>query len=216
MIKLREATITDGVPRAVAQQPWVKALAQTWLAMAVRALDTTDNSRVYTNINNLSEELLDALAVELRAPQYLEDYDIETKRATVKASMPYYNTTGTKAAVVNVVRELYGESAVQEWFEYDGEPGCFRVRITAERALNVQTVIEQIDHNKRASAYMEELDLFTDERMRITTGFAGVTVSFFQTTTEAAKTDFEWFGDELAETMTDELGNILVDADAAA
>ena len=216
MIKLREATLTDALPAAVARQPWVQALAATWLALAKRALDCTDNSRIYTNIDGISETLLDALAIELRAPNYREDFDIETKRATIKSSMPYYNTTGTKAAVVSVVRELYGESTVEEWFEYSGTPGCFRISITPERALDILACLEQIDHFKRAAAMLEELNIFTSENMKITTGFASVIVNEFTTATETADTDFDWFGDENDLTLIDEDGNILVDADEPA
>lgn len=216
MIKLREARITDAIPAAAARQPWVKALSETWLALAQSALMHTDTTRLYTNIDGLSETLLDALAIELRTPNYNESYDIEKKRAIIKESMPYYNTMGTKEAVVNVIRGIYGQSAVEEWFEYNGTPGCFRIRIEPERAMDVLDCLERIEHAKRASAKLDELDIFTRESASLFTGFASITVNEFGTDSEEVVLDFDWFTEENELVLLDEAGSLLTDADELA
>jgi phage tail P2-like protein len=213
MIDLRDAKLTDALPRAVAEQPWVEALAATWLSVANEILDCADKARVYTDIDNAPEELLDVLAIELRAPRYREDYDIGTKRRVVKTSLPYYTTVGTKAAVVKVMREMYGDAQVLEWFEYGGTPGTFRVNIHPEKAIDVSELLDILEQIKRASAKLEGLYLSTEEKQGIFIGFGMVEVGAFSTSMKANETVFDWLVDENENTLVDEDVNVLADAD---
>ena len=66
MIKgLKDAQITDGLPRVLAEQPWVRALSLAMLELHRKTMDYIDASQVYTAIDTVAEEVLDALAVFL-------------------------------------------------------------------------------------------------------------------------------------------------------
>ena len=66
MIKgLKDAQIADGLPRVLAEQPWVRALSLAMLELHRKTMDYIDASQIYTAIDTVAEEVLDALAVFL-------------------------------------------------------------------------------------------------------------------------------------------------------
>lgn len=211
MIDLRDARLTDILPKAVADQQWVKSLSDVWHDLTILILDFADNAQIYTAIDRASDELLDILAVQFRAPRYRQDYDIETKRRVVKASLPYYMTVGTKAAVEDVMQEMYGKAYVREWFEYNGTPGCFRIKIDAEKPIDIEELLDILHHVKRASAHLDMLQLSTEEAHDLFWGFASVTVGKWFGSTEDSEVDYDWLADADGNALMDADKNILAD-----
>lgn len=130
MIKgLRQARITDGLPRVLARQEWVIALSES-LGLAIgKTLDYADESQIYTRLDAAPEAVLDALAVDWRIDWYDTGLTVEQKRRVVKTALTVRRLMGTAAAVKLQVHAIYPEAAVTEWFQYGGEPGCFRVTL---------------------------------------------------------------------------------------
>lgn len=205
MTDLRDARLTDVLPKAVANQQEVKSLSDAWHDLTVLILDFADNAKIYTAIDGASDELLDILAVQFRTPRYRQDYSIETKRRMVKSSLPYYMTVGTKAAVEDVMREMYGKAYVREWFEYNGTPGCFQIKIDAEKPIDIEELLDILHHVKRTSAHLDTLQLSTEEAHDLFFGFASVTVGKWFGSTVSGEETFDWF--------VDADGNALMDAD---
>ena len=211
MTDLRNAKLTDLLPKSVADQQWVKSISDAWHELAILILDFTDNAKIYTGIDHASDELLDILAVQFRAPRYRQDYDIETKRRLVKASLPYYMTVGTKAAVEDMMRDLYGDATVREWFEYEGTPGCFRIKIKAEGPIDIEEMLGILSHVKRTSAHLDMLQLSTEEMHKLFFGFASVTVGKWSGVTADGESVFSWLVDADENALLDADGNILTD-----
>lgn len=209
MTDLRDAKMTDLLPKSVSDQQWVKAVSDAWHELTVLILDFVDKGKIYTGIDQASDLLLDILAVQFRAPRYRQDYDIETKRRLVKASLPYYMTVGTKSSVENIMREMYGEAAVSEWFEYNGTPGCFRIQIGAAKPIDVEEMLDILNHVKRTSAHLDTLQISTEEKQKLFFGFASVTVGKWPVRTEAKESDFDWYVDADGNALTDANKNIL-------
>ena len=66
MIKgLKDAQIADGLPRVLGEQPWVRALSLAMLELHRKTMDYINGSQIYTAIDTVAEEVLDALAVFL-------------------------------------------------------------------------------------------------------------------------------------------------------
>ena len=100
MIKsLRDAQITDGLPRIVREQPWVKALSMAAAALHKKTMDYIDGSQIYTAIDSVAEPVLDALAVNWKIDWYDTGYDIDRKRRIVKTALTIRRTMGTVGAV---------------------------------------------------------------------------------------------------------------------
>lgn len=133
MIKLTDARLTDALPKTLAEQPWVQALAEASRKMRRRVIAYADRTRLFCDIDEASEEALDALAVELQTPLYKSDYPLTVKRQIVKNSMLYYIRSGTRGAVEELLADIYQGAEVEEWFEYGGKPNYFRVAIDISR-----------------------------------------------------------------------------------
>lgn len=133
MIKLTDARLTDALPKTLAEQPWVQALAEASRKMRRRVIAYADRTRLFCDIDEASEEALDALAVELQTPFYKNDYPLTVKRQIVKNSMLYYIRSGTRGAVEELLTDIYQGAEVEEWFKYGGEPNYFRVAIDISR-----------------------------------------------------------------------------------
>lgn len=169
MIKsLRDAQIVDGLPRILREQAWVKALSLAAAELHRKTMDYIDGSQIYTAIDLVAEEVLDALAVNWKIDWYDTDYDIEQKRRIVKTALNIRRTMGTVGAAREQANAIYPGTTLEEWFEYGGEPGCFRLRV------NIVTVEEQekfamMSHAeierrlaaaKRFSAHLEEVEYY--------------------------------------------------------
>ena len=133
MIKLTDARLTDALPKTLAEQPWVQALAEASRKMRRRVMAYADRTRLFCDIDEASEEALDALAVELQTPLYKNDYPLTVRRQIVKNSMLYYIRSGTRGAVEELLADIYQGAEVEEWFEYGGKPNYFRVAIDISR-----------------------------------------------------------------------------------
>lgn len=133
MIKLTDARLTDALPKTLAEQPWVQALAEASRKMRRRVIAYADRTRLFCDIDEASEEALDALAVELQTPLYKNDYPLTVKRQIVKNSILYYIRSGTRGAVEELLADIYQGAEVEEWFEYGGKPNYFRVAIDISR-----------------------------------------------------------------------------------
>lgn len=163
MIKLTDARLTDALPKTLAEQPWVQALAEASRKMRRRVMAYADRTRLFCDIDEASEEALDALAVELQTPLYKNDYPLTVKRQIVKNSMLYYICSGTRGAVEELLADIYQGAEVEEWFEYGGEPNYFRVAIDISRTtvpvaeMTPAELESWLYSVKRASSALESL-----------------------------------------------------------
>lgn len=163
MIKLTDARLTDALPKTLAEQPWVQALAEASRKMRRRVMAYADRTRLFCDIDEASEEALDALAVELQTPLYKNDYPLTVKRQIVKNSMLYYIRSGTRGAVEELLADIYQGAEVEEWFEYGGEPNYFRVAIDISRTTVPVAEMTPAESEswlysvKRASSALESL-----------------------------------------------------------
>lgn len=163
MIKLTDARLTDALPKTLAEQPWVQALAEAGRKMRRRVMAYADRTRLFCDIDEASEEALDALAVELQTPLYKNDYPLTVKRQIVKNSMLYYIRSGTCVAVEELLTDIYQGAEVEEWFEYGGEPNYFRVTIDISRTtvpvaeMTPAELESWLYSVKRASSALESL-----------------------------------------------------------
>lgn len=163
MIKLTDARLTDALPKTLAEQPWVQALAEASRKMRRRVMAYADRTRLFCDIDEASEEALDALAVELQTPLYKNDYPLTVKRQIVKNSMLYYIRSGTRGAVEELLADIYQGAEVEEWFEYGSEPNYFRVAIDISRTtvpvaeMTPAELESWLYSVKRASSALESL-----------------------------------------------------------
>ena len=129
MINLRNGQITELLNNGMRYNPETISISYAILQEKRRIMDFADRTRLMSAIDELDEQILDYLAVELRTPAYDDLLPIKTKRELIKGTLPFYSRLGTVAAVEWIIRTLVGNGTVEEWFEYGGNPYCFRVFI---------------------------------------------------------------------------------------
>lgn len=169
MIKsLRDAQIIDGLPRILREQPWVRALSMAAAELHRKTMDYIEASQVYTAIDSVAEETLDALAVSWKIDWYDTDYDIEQKRRIVKTALNIRRTMGTVGAAKAQADAIYPGTTLEEWFEYGGTHGKFRLRVnivTAEEQekfamMSIAEIERRLAAAKRFSSHLEEVEYY--------------------------------------------------------
>lgn len=126
----------------------------------------------WDKIEDLTEDELDALAWELNVMWYDKSANIDTKRDLILNSDKVYRHLGTKWAVENVIRSYFGDGYVQEWNEYDGDPGHFRVYSTNptlnnERLSEFLNILSKI---KRHSAKLDSIVITLSGELKLAAG----------------------------------------------
>lgn len=136
----------------------------------------------WDKIDSLSEEELDALAWELNTIWYRQDATVEIKRQLIKDSRKMSRKLGTKWAVERIINTYFGDGYISEWFEYDGEPGHFRVyssnpTVTQESFQEFLSILAKV---KRASSHLDGITISLTGRMFLAAG-AGYHETSFDT-----------------------------------
>ncbi len=128
----------------------------------------------WDKIDQLSEQELDMLADELYITWYNKMASIEIKRDIIKNSDMVYRKMGTRWAVENVISSYFGDAMLQEWFEYNGEPGHFKVissnpLISNEKFEQFFDILHKV---KRGSAHLDSILISLTGHMKLHTGVA--------------------------------------------
>ncbi len=132
-----------------------------------------DALMIYTAIDKLPEEVLDALAYDFNVEWYDYEGTLDEKRKTIKECISIHRYKGTKYAVETALKSVYDTVKVQEWFEYGGEPYHFKVVIydhtndTEKR----QRVLAKVHYYKNLRSHLEEtiyvVGITTDISMKV-------------------------------------------------
>lgn len=152
----------------------VKALAAAMDEIIPQFARGAELLTTWDHIDQLSEDELDALAWELNILWYDKGANLPTKRDLIKNSDMVYKHLGTKWAVEEVIRTYFGDGSVQEWFEYDGTPGHFRVNSTNptlnnERLNEFMNILGKV---KRHSSKLDGIYITLTGELRLSAGMA--------------------------------------------
>ena len=72
MINLRDARITDGLPRIVAEQPWAQVLSAVYGELQDRMFEYLDTGMTFSEVDTCDEGVLDQMAVYLKSGESSE------------------------------------------------------------------------------------------------------------------------------------------------
>ena len=138
-----------------------------------KIIEKANATRTQSGIDQIPEKVLDILAVELRAPYYREEMNIDIKRNIIKNTMLWSIQAGTPAAVEELARTVFGEGTVREWFEYGGKPGTFRVETNAIMTEDIYSRFgEMIRRVKNVRSHLETISIHRVSNETIYTGTA--------------------------------------------
>lgn len=164
MIRLKEAQITDSLPSWLSNETNVKALSYAASRQMKKVLAYSDAAKVYADVMKCTHAVLDMLAFELQIPKYKDSYSLDTKRRMVLNGLVYWLRMGTAGALEDLCSDIFSNAVMTEWFDYDGEPGHFRIttnnrRITDNDVREFHKVINTV---KRLSAHLDAVEIILD------------------------------------------------------
>lgn len=129
---------------------------------------------ILLSIETLEEDMVDLMAKQFDAPYYDATLPLETKRSLVKNAINWHKKKGTVAAVEEVVTTIFGESTVEEWYEYGGEPHHFRItttNISVDESF-IRRFKDAAEHIKRKSSWLDEFIVLLASKLSMYVGFA--------------------------------------------
>lgn len=173
-MKLSNLDFIQLLPQFMRDDDAVKGLAAGLNAIIPSLSASLETLSTWDHIDDLSEEELDELAWELNILWYDHSATIAVKRDLVRNSDKVWKTIGTKWAVENVIKTYFGNGYIEEWFEYGGEPGRFRVyssnpSLNADRMSEFLHILEKV---KRASAKLDAIFIALAGEMMLSAGVA--------------------------------------------
>ncbi len=117
-----------------------------------------DAIMIYTAIDKLSEEVLDALAYDFNVEWYDYEGTLAEKRKTIKECISIHRYKGTKYAVETALQSVYTQAKVQEWYEYGGEPYHFKVIIndSTNDVERRDRILAKVKYYKNLRSVLEE------------------------------------------------------------
>lgn len=170
MISLRQAKLTDAIPATLAAQPWAQALAYAEWRMRGLLLEYAQDSQIYTALDTCPEMVLDALAVSWKVDWYDTTYPVEIKRSIIRSCMAVRRYMGTAWSAKKALSDVWPDSGIEEWFDYGGEPGRFRV-VCNVTDPTVTAQVETIENNvmlyKRESAHLDSISFMVRHGIQI-------------------------------------------------
>ena len=173
-MKLSNIEFLKLIPQFMRGDDAVRGLAAAIDNIIPELAASIDRLSTWDHIDTLTEAELDELAWELNIPWYEASASLTIKREVIKNSDKVYKHIGTKWAVENIIKTYFGDGYIMEWFEYEGEPGHFRV-YSSNPSLNNERLTEflaLLEKTKRASAKLDGISITLDAELVLSTGVA--------------------------------------------
>ncbi len=174
MKDLRNVDLLELQTNFMKQDPTTQALCSALTPQMQKVANEVKLCLIYSRIDELSDQVLDELAWQMKIDWYDATADIVIKRQLIKTAPIIKRCLGTPYAVEEVIKIYFGDGEVEEWFEYDGERGMFKVMtsntsVTGELAQQFIRVLEAV---KRKSSHLEEIIISLSGEMNLY--YAGV------------------------------------------
>lgn len=185
MISLGQVKLADILPPNLRSDPTIAAAATAADAQRADILAAIYKLPFFSRLETLTDEEADELAYQFHVDFYDTDLPLQQKRALVANSYAWHRRKGTKSAVEELIRTVFGDGSVQEWFEYGGQPGTFRVITTNADTTNAKAdqFIAALSTVTRASAHLDVIQIDVTDKMEVYIGHAlhvGKTLTFKQ------------------------------------
>lgn len=148
------------LPEFMCDDAAVKGLAKAVEKIIADPARGIKAARVWDRIDELTDAQLDELAYELDVDWYSADLPTESKRAIIRNSDKVYSKRGTKWAIEQIIKDVFGGGYVTEWYKYNGKP--FHFRVTTSYPLQTQDIVDRfralVAMAKRSSAVLDVIE----------------------------------------------------------
>ena len=171
MISFYDGQLTDILPGNLSKEAEVQALSYA-LQQACRLLYRySQRLYLYFNLDEQPEEVIDLLATELRTQHYRDTLDLDTKRQLVKNTLIWYMGAGTPESVEELVKTVFGEGKVIEWFEYGDSPYYFKIDVNTSPTPEMISYLEKMIWKvKNIRSHLRSVDIKRSTMQMVFTG----------------------------------------------
>lgn len=171
MRSLQDVRLDELMPRAMANTSHAKGLAAAMAVIQKYVIQAVTATQFYTGIEELPEAALDALAVSMNVGWYDFSYPVETKRRILQTATSVRRYAGTPYAVRQQLAGVFGDAMLEEWMQWGGEPGTYRVSVNITdvdtNVMELEELEKIIRPVARASAQLESLSYMIRKRLHI-------------------------------------------------
>lgn len=129
MSNITAESLLSSLPSVLRNDEKMEALAESIADVLAARPEEINSISIYSNIQSLPEELLDILAKDFKVDWYGYDLPLALKRNQIENNFYVHKRLGTKGAITKALSDIYPNSTVYEWFEYNGNPYYFKVVI---------------------------------------------------------------------------------------
>ena len=180
-----EAKWEELLPEILKSDKKTMALVKTMAECRRKAAAELVTAGFWNNIDLLPVEMLDVLAYDLKVDWWDESYSESEKRKLLKDCIKIHKHKGTKYAVETAISAIYEGTKVEEWWEYGGDPYCFRLLIDAtyedvdpERHAEV---LKRVNLYKNLRSHLDGVE-YTAQAEGVAVVFAAVKAAGIETT----------------------------------
>lgn len=154
--------LIEGLPPAVADEPWIRIMDKVYRARHQHEMDAAERIHIYTLIDSQPEEILDVLATQFKVDWYDANYPLQAKQNIIKTALEVRRYYGTDWATLKAISAIYPRSEIEQWYDYGGTPGHFRVICSVDGALipvKRREIRRSVNIYKRMTAHLDSLYL---------------------------------------------------------
>lgn len=114
--------------------------------------------QVWTDLDSVDPRFYGIIAACIKAPYYDSALDDNTKLAIIKGTLNVYRLAGTRAAVTQLISDLFGKGIFEAWYEYGGAPYHFRITTDVDLSPNaLLKCTEILKKVKRARSVLDSV-----------------------------------------------------------
>ena len=159
MIKLVDYRTENALP-AEMKTPERIALSYAFDRQKKRYFDRVSRLYIWADLECVSDDKLDFLAVENRVLFYSPSLAPNVKRNLIRNSIYWYMKLGTRQAMEEMIDTVFGNenTSVEEWFSYAGEPFHFRIAVGTEvTQTSIKEFLQYLNRVKNARSRFDYL-----------------------------------------------------------
>ena len=159
-ITLDDVVVKDLAPDSLLKDENTKYIMES-IDYVIRKIwfENKDKYKLFSRLNSMNDQEIELMLWEMHVDYIDENLNKEQKTDLIKESLLNHMIKGTPAAVENVCSIIFGNAKVTEWFEYNGNPGYFRVSTlgSLQSEEDYKRVIEVINTYKNTRSWLEGL-----------------------------------------------------------
>lgn len=177
-LTLSNVSLIDVMPANLTSDPKIYSLCKAIDALNQVVTSAISSVSVLDNLGNQTSDITDLLAFEQRTPFYDQSLSLDVRQGLVQNTGKVNSVKGTKGAIEEIASLVFGDSWVDEWFQYGADPYYFRVNVEASQQgaseddlAKLQLIIENL---KNARSFLDVINIYLTSKCKAYFG-AGLT-----------------------------------------